>query len=487
MNRRAGLLLHPTSLPGPYGIGDIGPSAKELLAWMDSAELRIWQVLPLHPIDPWGSPYAADSSVALEPMMLSVDDLVEDGWLLAREKPLAPGPAHRVDWTWVRTEKQKALDRAADRVVASGELERAEPSPALDSYALYKAIKDEQERGWSAWPAPLRDRDPAALDEARDRLALRIGRHRALQWLLARQWSELRMAAKVRGIEIWGDVPFFVPHDSVDVWEAPSLWRLDEDRVPSVVSGVPPDAFSEDGQLWGHPLYDEAAHANTEYAWWRRRMRELLKVVDRVRIDHFRGFEGVWENPADATTAAHGQWVPGPGKPLLEVLTGDFGRETFIAEDLGVITDDVRELLTAFDLPGMAILQFAFDGEPNHVYLPHRHQRNQVCYTGTHDNQTSLGWFLSRGQEEQDRIRRYLAASDRDMPWALMRAAWRSPADTAIVPLQDLLGLDDQARLNLPGTTQGNWSWRTHAAAFTLTLASRVADEVQISGRAASQ
>ncbi|MEO0604653.1 MAG: 4-alpha-glucanotransferase, partial [Myxococcota bacterium] len=241
---------------------------------------------------------------------------------------------------------------------------------------------------------------------------------------------------------------------------------------------------SDDGQLWGHPLYDEAAHRESGHRWWLERMGQLLDKVDRVRIDHFRGVAAVWENPADATTAKDGTWVPGPGRPLLEALAEAHGSDPFIAEDLGVITDDVRELLDAFELPGMVILQFAFDGSPNHPYLPHRHRTNQVCYTGTHDNQTSLGWFLSRGDDERDRVRRYFAVPDRDMPWALVRAALRSAADTAIVPLQDLLALDDAARLNQPGTTEGNWAWRTHAEAFSLALAARVAGEVQISGRA---
>jgi len=485
MTRRAGVLLHPTSLPGPYGIGDIGPAAREWLAWMDSAELRIWQVLPVHPIDPWGSPYAADSSVAIEPLLLSIDTLVEDGWLLSRERPLAPGPAHAVDWAWVRAEKTRALLRAADRVVASGELDRSPESPAIARYALYRALKDEHGTAWSEWPEAVRHRDASALTSAQDRLRTGIDRHRALQWLVGRQWSALRTAARVRGIEIWGDIPFFVPHDSVDVWSQPELWRLDDEGSPTVISGVPPDAFSEDGQLWGHPLYDEDAHRADGYAWWRSRMRHLLDRVDRVRIDHFRGVEAVWENPATSTTAQDGRWVPGPGRRLLQAFADDFGTDRFIAEDLGVITDEVRELLAAFELPGMVILQFAFDGEPNHPYLPHQHVRNQVCYTGTHDNQTSLGWFLSRGHEERDRVRRYLAVPDKDMPWALVRSAWRSVADTAIVPLQDLLALGDEARLNQPGTTDGNWAWRTHAEAFSLALASRVAGEVQISGRAA--
>ena len=484
MRRRAGVLLHPTSLPGPYGIGDLGPAAREWLAWMDSAELRVWQVLPIHPIDPWGSPYAADSSVALEPLLLSIDALVDDGWLLASERPLAPGPVHLVDWGWVRKQKMRALLRAADRVVDSGELERTTEPPEIARYALYKAVKGDLGTGWSAWPAPLRHRDPDALAEVEGRLAPQIARERALQWLARKQWSALRTAAKVRGIEIWGDIPFFVPHDSVDVWSRPEMWRLDERGLPSVVSGVPPDAFSEDGQLWGHPLYDEGAHRADGYAWWQTRMQRLLEVVDRVRIDHFRGVEAVWENAADARTAKDGQWVAGPGRPLLEVLTKTFGAERFIAEDLGVITDEVRDLLSAFALPGMVILQFAFDGSPNHPYLPHRHVRNQICYTGTHDNQTSLGWFDSRSDEERDRVRRYLASSDKDLPWGMVRAAWRSSCDTAIVPLQDLLALDDSARLNRPGTTDGNWAWRTHAEAFSLMLASRVAGEVQISGRA---
>ncbi|MBX2800250.1 MAG: 4-alpha-glucanotransferase [Myxococcales bacterium] len=478
--RRAGLLLHPTSLPGPYGIGDVGPAARELLAWMDAAELRIWQVLPLTPVDTFGSPYASDSTLAMEPLLLSIDDLVEDGWLLAREKPFFTGRGTRVDWPAVTQAKAKALGLAAERAVAAGAVQL---EPPLEDYALFRALTREQGAPWHQWPEPLRRRDPAALAAARDRLAASVARQRALQWLIGEQWARLRRESTRLGVDVWGDVPFFVGLDSCDVWCRPDLWRLDDDGLPEAVSGVPPDAFSAEGQLWGHPLFREGAHADEGFAWWIARFERALQTVDCVRIDHFRGVCAVWENAADATTAMDGTWVPGPGRPLLAALRERFEDMPFLAEDLGIVTEDVTALRQEFALPGMTILQFAFDGGADHAYLPHNHQRDRVCYTGTHDNDTTVGWVHGLDETRRDRMRRYLATSDRDAPYALMRAAWRSVCDTTILPLQDILGLGADARMNVPGTSTSNWSWRAGVGAFSLSLASRVADEVRISGR----
>lgn len=485
MKRRAGLLVHPTSLPGPYGIGDIGPATRELLSWMDAAELRVWQVLPLTPIDPFGSPYASSSSFAWEPLLLSVDDLVEDGWLLARERPFARGRADRVDWSTVRTDKATALALAAERVVVDVDLDAfAAVQPRLAEYALFRAIEREHQKAWFDWPEALRDRDAQALAKAEGRLSASVQRILALQWLLTEQWSRVRAEASSRGIEVWGDVPFFVGHGSCDVWMQPALWRLDDDCKPEVISGVPPDAFSETGQLWGHPHYDEEAHRGEDYAWWLARMGRCLDAFDRVRIDHFRGFHEVWEVAADAEDAVGGQWIAGPQAPLLGAMAEAFPTMPFLAEDLGVITDDVVALREAHDLPGMSILQFAFGGDGAHPYLPHNHVRNSVVYTGTHDNDTSLGWYWSLAEHERDHVRRYFACSDRDMPHVLCRAALRSVADTAIVPLQDILGQGTDGRMNRPGTTESNWAWRAGLGAFSLTLASGFADEVRLSGRA---
>lgn len=485
MKRRAGLLVHPTSLPGPYGIGDMGPATRELLAWMQAAELQIWQVLPLTPIDSFGSPYASSSSFAWEPLLLSIDDLVDDEWLLARERPFARGRADRVDWATVRKEKAAALALAAQRVVSGVDLEAfAQEQPALADYALFRAIEREQQKAWFEWPEALRDRDPKALEDASGQLSAAVSRILALQWLLQEQWRRVREEAAERGIEIWGDTPFFVSHGSCDIWLQPELWRLDAERQPTVVSGVPPDAFSETGQLWGHPLFDEAAHVEESFAWWQARFARCLDAFDRVRIDHFRGMAEVWEVEADTETAMEGSWVPGPGEPLLEAMQRAFPEMPFLAEDLGIITDDVVALREAFELPGMAILQFAFGSGGGHPYLPHHHSRNCVVYTGTHDNDTTLGWYWSLDDHARDHVRRYFACGDRDLPHVMTRAALRSVADTAVVPLQDVLGLGGDARMNHPGTTDGNWAWRAGLGAFSLTLASGFAEEVRLSGRA---
>jgi 4-alpha-glucanotransferase len=490
MERRAGILLHPSSLPGPYGVGDLGPAAREWLGWLSAAGQRIWQFLPLSPVDHAGSPYASPSAFAHEPLLLSIDDLVADGWLSSKHKPYARGSRGIVDWPAVRAEKTPALTEAANAVRAQVDLARwSADHPELATWALYQAIHDELGVRWADWPVPLRDRHPDALAEARDRLAPAIDRELALQWLFDQQWERLHAEARRRGIELWGDVPIFVSYDSADPWARPHLWRLDADRRPVVVSGVPPDAFSADGQLWGHPLYDEDAHRAEQHAWWIARFRRALSAADRVRIDHFRGMEAVWEVPAGDTDAKGGRWIPGPGRPLLDAVRAVFPQMPFVAEDLGVITDDVRALRDAFGLPGMVILQFAFSGDAldlrrhHHPYLPHAHRAGQVCYTGTHDNDTVLGWYRSADEGTRDHVRRYLSATDADAPGALIRSAWRSVCDTAVVPLQDLLELGSEARMNVPGRAEGNWSWRMPGDALQLALAKRLHAEAEISGR----
>jgi len=493
MKRRAGVLLHPTALPGPYGIGEIGPAAREVLAWMDAAELRVWQVLPLVPVDDGGSPYASPSSGARESLLLSSDDLVRDGWLQGRDKPYAPGRPGPVAWTAVRRKKGEALLLAADRVRRQVDLPRWEAAqPAIADWALYQALTVEQRRPWAAWPEELRRRDAAALRAARDRLATPVERELALQWLFVQQWTALRTEAASRGIELWGDLPFYVGWISADVWTRPDLFRLDAAGRPLAVSGVPPDAFSSTGQLWGHPLPDLALHARERHAWWLARLRHALEDVDRVRIDHFRGIAQAWEVLAGAKDAREGQWIPGPGVELLDSIRAAFPTMPFVAEDLGVITPDVEDLRDRYGLPGMAVLQFAFgalgDADPekgDHPYLPHHHRAAQVVYTGTHDNDTTLGWYRAAPLEVKHHLRRYLEVEDRDLPWALLVAAWRSVCATAIAPMQDLLGLGSEARLNTPGTASpANWSWRMRPEALTVVLAARIAEQVRLSGRA---
>lgn len=487
--RRAGVLLHPSSLPGPHGIGEIGPRARSFLAWLDAAGQRIWQVLPLNPVDAFGCPYAASSSFAREPLLLSMDDLVDDGWLLGSEKPYAQGSPGRVDWSTVRELRSGPLVAAADRVVAAEAAAAfADEHAWVRSWALFRALQLALGGSWRDWPEALRARDRAALAEAEAEHAAAIDRQVALQWLFAEQWARVRTEARERGIELWGDMPFFVGLDSCDVWTDRGNFDLHPDGTPRTVTGVPPDAFTPLGQLWNHPQLDLDAQRANGFRWWCDRTASALELVDTVRIDHFRGVEGVWRIEAPATDAVGGAWMPGPGRPLLQALRERFPSMPFVAEDLGVITDDVRALRDAFGLPGMVVLQFAFgdlgaDPGRGHPYLPHNHVRNQVVYTGTHDNDTSLGWFLAAGDDGRDHLRRYLGIADRDVPHAILRAAWRSPCDTAIAPMQDLLGLDSSARMNVPGTTEDNWMWRMGHGALTVQLSGMLREQMLLSSR----
>jgi len=487
--RRAGILLHPTSLPGPFGMGEIGPFARRWLEWLEAAGQRIWQILPLNPIGPSGSPYSSPSAFARNPLLLSLDDLASDGWLLHRERPWAPGDRYTVDFEDVIRRKEPVLAMAADRVRAQVDLAAwAAARPWVDDWALFRGIVSRHRQDWRLWPEALRDRDPDALAEARDHFAEVIERAIALQWLFDQQWQRLREEASKRGIALWGDLPIFVSVDSCDTWAHRDLFRLDERGFPKMVSGVPPDAFTPLGQLWGHPLFELAAHRRTGHRWWIDRISALLELTDTVRVDHFRGLESLWEVPADAKDARAGSWEPGFGAPLLEALREHFGELPLVAEDLGVITPEVHALRERFGLPGMAILQFAFanldePGAPDNPYLPHNHHPDLVVYTGTHDNDTTLGWYLSSEEPVRDHARRYLGSDGQEIAFDLLRAAYRSVARTAIVPMQDALGLDGRARMNVPGRPEGNWSWRLGSEAMNLVLARKLRLEARLSGR----
>jgi len=487
--RRAGILLHPTSLPGPYGMGEIGPHARRWLEWLEGAGQRIWQFLPLVPVGGDGSPYSSASAFARNPLLISLDDLATDGWLLHKERPWSTRDPYEVDYDAVIAQKGPVLATAAGRVRADVDLAAwAATRGWADEWGLYKGIADLHGPDWRKWPEALRDRDPQALAHVRDRQADVIADALALQWLFGEQWQRLRGEAKKRGIELWGDVPIFVSADSCDVWAHRDLVRLDDRGYPLVLSGVPPDAFSATGQLWGHPLFDEAAHKRTGHRWWTDRIADLLEMVDAVRIDHFRGLEAAWEIPASASDARVGRWVPGAGEALLDAIAARFGEVPLIAEDLGVITPKVTALREKYGLPGMAILQFAFAGveapaSAENSYLPHAHHRDLVVYTGTHDNDTALGWFRSCDEAVRDHARKYLGTDGREIGWDLLRAAYRSVADTAIVPLQDALGLDGRARMNVPGRAEGNWRWRMGSEALNLVLARKLRLEARLSGR----
>jgi 4-alpha-glucanotransferase len=467
--RSAGILLHPTSLPGPFGIGDLGPSA---YAWVDAlagARQTWWQVLPLGPTGYGDSPYQSFSAFAGNPYLISPELLVRDG--LLQEGDLEGGHFHgeRVDYGPAIAFKVRILARAWENFWRGSarplqpEFERfsARQRAWLDDFALFMALKDTQTgASWQDWPAPLVLRQPAALQEAHRRLAHTVGQHKFRQFLFFRQWGALRAYARDKGIKLIGDLPIFVSPDSADVWANPDLFLLDGKRRPTAVAGVPPDYFSATGQLWGNPLYNWERLRQTGYAWWIARVRATLEQVELVRIDHFRGFESYWEVPAGEATAQNGRWVKVPGADFFERLRATLGGLPLIAEDLGLITPEVDELRERFGLPGMRILQFAFGGGPENRYLPHHYVRNTVVYTGTHDNDTTAGWFGNLPEHERHFVRRYVPMTGDEPAWDFLRLAWSSVADHALAPLQDVLGLGNEGRMNLPGRADGNWGWR---------------------------
>jgi 4-alpha-glucanotransferase len=468
-NRSSGILLHPTSLPGPYGIGDLGPSAYGWIDALTQAKQRWWQILPLGPTGYGDSPYQAFSAFGGNPFLVSPQYLREDGLLDMRDLDGIQFPADRVDFGPVIEFKNRILARAwqnfgtgrAPALRPLFEVFVREHAAWLDDYGLFMALKDANGgRSWQDWPAEARRRDPAHLGQARTRLANTIGLHQFRQFLFFRQWRALREYARRRDIRIIGDIPIFVSPDSADVWANSSLFVLDADRRPTVVAGVPPDYFSDKGQLWGNPLYNWDAMRKTRFGWWIARMRSLMGMVDFVRLDHFRGFEAYWEVPAGRPNAIEGRWVKAPGTELLTTLRDEMGHLPIIAEDLGVITAEVAALRTSFGLPGMRVLQFAFADTARNAFLPHNYEQNTVVYTGTHDNDTTWGWYRAATDQEKDHVRRYLGRDGGDVAWDMIRSAWASVADYAVAPLQDLLNLGTEARMNFPGHPQGNWSWR---------------------------
>jgi 4-alpha-glucanotransferase len=448
--RHAGVLLHPSSLPGPGPIGELGPYAHAFLEWMNHAGLDTWQVLPLHPVGPGASPYGSPSAFAGDPRLLSVELLVADGLL---GPDALPWGSESVDTEAVLAWKLPLLRRAAMALAGSRELDafiEAESSwlPTWSRYAARVARFGHGE--WWRWP-----------EVADSELAEAIAVESGLQMCFSRQWGALREAARVRGIRVVGDVPIFVSHEAADLWAEPGLWRLDEHRQPNPVGGVPPDYFSPTGQRWGSPMYRWEAHAESGFSWWRRRLARELALVDAVRLDHFRGFAAAWAIPAHEEDARKGSWEPGPGKPLFEALRAELGGLPFWAEDLGEITPDVQALREEFGLPGMKVLQFAFGRDADHPFLPHNFNgRDWIAYTGTHDNDTALGWYANTDEAVRDRFRMYTGRDGGDPAWSLLREAWASTAATAVAPMQDFMKLGSAARMNTPGVAAGNWGWR---------------------------
>ncbi len=482
--RSAGIILHPTSLPGPDGIGDLGPEAYRWVNFLAESGCSIWQILPLGPTGYGDSPYQCFSAFAGNPYLVSPTLLLDEGLLTRADLADRPTlPAEGVDFGPVIQWKLTLLDRAfnnhkafasSQRQAALGEFEAAQ-SYWLPDFALFMAIKEAQGGGsWENWPAALRQRNPGALAEFRAGHTEAIERQVFRQFLFFRQWQALRSYANQKGILIIGDAPIFVSYDSADAWSHPEHFFLDERGKPLVVAGVPPDYFSATGQLWGNPLYRWDFHRQTGFAWWIERIRATLQIFDIIRLDHFRGFAGYWEVPYGEPTAENGRWVPGPGKELFEAIRSALGGLPIIAEDLGEITPDVIELRDTLGLPGMKVFQFAFSADSEDPFLPHNYISNCVAYTGTHDNDTSIGWYQKAPEEERDFVRRYLARSGDDIAWDMIRAVWSSVADFSLAPLQDFLRLGTDGRMNFPGKPSGNWSWRLPAGALDAELKAHI-------------
>lgn len=489
--RSAGVLLHPTSLPGPWGIGDLGAGARAFVDWLHEARLGCWQVLPLVPPGPGGSPYSSTSAFAGSPWLLDLDDLVRRG--LLERGDLDPGgppfPQDLVDFERVSRWKLGLVRRAAARFAREHKRDTLEAfqqqNPWVEELALYTVLKDlHGGKRWLDWEPGARDRQPAALAEARQRHAAALDVIVAEQLLFDEQWRSLHAYCTERGVRIIGDIPIYVDLDSADCWSNRVQFLLKEDGTPLGVSGVPPDAFTELGQLWGNPLYDWKRMKADGHRWWIERLRRVLSLCDVVRIDHFRAFAAYWAVPFGAEDARGGQWVKGPGLAVFEDLKAALGPLPVILEDLGVITPDVVALREEARLPGMKVLQFAWEEGAEAAYLPHNHVPNCVVYTGTHDNDTSLGFWQHASAPVKDHIRRYLGVDGHNFVWDFIRAAFASVAHTAIVPMQDVLCLDRGARMNTPGLAEGNWAWRVRRDAFHAGTASRLRELAELYGRA---
>ena len=493
MSRSSGILLHPTSFPSCFGIGDLGPEAYKFVDFLVEAGQTLWQVLPLGPTGYGDSPYASYSAFAGNTLLISPERLVDDGLLdLGDLEQMPVGP---IDYGYAHDVKSRLLNRAYYRFTATDDHNLRsgfrsfvdQQSYWLDDYALFRALKDDHGGvAWTDWRADA---------GSRERLKAQIEAHQFYQFLFFRQWSALRSYCNDRGIKIIGDFPIFVAHDSADVWIHPEQFKLDKDGKPTVVAGVPPDYFSATGQFWGNPLYNWERMESDGFKWWIERVRALFAMVDIARVDHFRGFVACWEIPGGDTTAERGVWVETPGRALFNSIQGALGELPIIAEDLGVITTEVNELRDELGFPGMRVLQFGFAGDPKtSINLPHNYVRNVVAYTGTHDNDTAVGWFNSKAgegsmrtaaqiDEQRQFCLEYLNTSGEEINCDFIRSVWASVAERAIAPLQDVLGLGSEARMNLPNSNEGNWLWRYEPGVLTKKLALRLRKLSRLHGR----
>jgi 4-alpha-glucanotransferase len=498
MKRSSGVLLHITSLPSRRAIGDLGAGSREFADFLARAGQRLWQVLPLSPTDGahGNSPYSSISAFAGNPLLVSPEPLVDDGLLRPEDVPPPAGPdPRRVDYDAASRETWRLLSRAFDTFRATGGLRRefeefcARSAGWLDDYALFVALKNKfRGRTWSSWPHDFRERDETSLADARSMLALDIDRARFFQFLFFRQWASLKTYCGTKGIRVIGDIPIYVNYDSADVWAHGGIFKLGSDRAPLYVAGVPPDYFSDTGQLWGNPVYDWGALRAGGYRWWLDRFEHNLDLFDFVRIDHFRGFVGYWEVPAGEKTAVNGRWVKAPANDFFSTLLSRFPGSPLIAEDLGIITPDVREIMARFGIPGMRVLLFAFaEDDPKHPYLPRNYVENCVAYTGTHDNNTARGWFAREAAaDEKKRLARYLGrdVTEETAASELVRLVMASAAGAAVIPLQDVLGIGEEGRMNRPAVPHGNWQWRVDGRALDERVAASLAALTVECGRA---
>jgi 4-alpha-glucanotransferase len=480
LNRSSGILLHISSLPGKYGIGDMGEYASRWVDFLDQAGVEYWQILPLNPTGYGNSPYQGLSAFAGNPLFIDPQGLYKVG--LLEQSALRQAPrfsSQKVDFHKVITWKNGILREAFRTFKGSGErrLKRAFSTYKkanafwLEDFTLFMALREEYGLvSWNNWPDPLRMHDKSALEQFRSTHKDEVDFHAFLQFIFARQWKDLKRYANSKGIRLIGDIPIFMGYDCADVWAYPSLFQLDKDREPIAVAGVPPDFFSETGQLWGNPLYDWSAHKKESFTWWTRRVHETLKTVDLIRLDHFRGFAGYYRIPAGSKTAETGKWVKGPGKALFDAMQKEIGALPFIAEDLGVITPDVISLRERYNFPGMRLFQFAFWDNADHEFLPHNYPDNCVAYTGTHDNDTTVNWYKNLPAHERRFCKAYLGGHTRDIAYEMIRTIWRTNAVIAIAPMQDFLKLGGWARMNLPATAEGNWLWRMRFDALSKKL-----------------
>jgi 4-alpha-glucanotransferase len=491
--RSSGILLHPTSLPSPDGIGDLGPDVFSWLDFLKAAGCQMWQILPLGPTSYGDSPYQCFSAFAGNPYLISSTLLLDENLLSINDLIDRPEfPTDQIDYGPVIQWKIKLLERSYNRFKAfKNKKLQAEFSLFVDQnnfwledYALFMAIKQHEGNvSWEYWPSDFRQRKQNSLNEFSDDHISSIDEQKYRQFIFFRQWEKVRQYASSLNIKIIGDIPIFIAYDSADAWSNPDLFHLDKSGKPTVVAGVPPDYFSKTGQLWGNPLYRWDIHKKSGFAWWTRRINSVLKMVDIIRLDHFRGFEAFWEVPYGNPTAEIGRWVKGPGKDFFTSLKTNLGDLPIIAEDLGVITDEVVEIRDEFKLPGMKILQFAFSDNPDDTFLPHNYPVNCFAYTGSHDNDTALGWYSKANEEEKDFCRRYLSVSGDDISWSMMRSIWQSVSNYVLAPMQDLLSLGTEARMNLPGSPSGNWSWRMPATSLSEILQTRLYELNYLYGR----